>query len=283
MTLDKRRIRRAFDRAAPGYEAQAVLQREVCNRLLERLDYVKLAPSRVLDAGSGPGLALRGLAKRYPRAAITALDLSPAMLARTPRLGLFRRAMRVCGDAETLPFSDGSIDLVFSNLMLQWCAPPDRALAEFRRVLAPGGLLLFATFGPDTLKELRAAWAQVDRSAHIHDFPDMHDVGDAMLRAGFDGPVMDREDITLTYPDAMRMMREIREIGAGNADPRRPRGLTGRKRLSALRAALDEWRTPEGLLPSTWEVVYGHAWAPSAPPPSSLNGRPVIPLYPERT
>ena len=260
---DKRRIRSAFARAAAGYERAAVVQREVCDRLLERLDYVRLAPARVLDLGSGTGFALRALARRYPQADLVACDLAPAMLAQTPRIGLFRRPLRVCADAERLPFADGAFDLVFSSLMLQWCDPA-RAFAAMRRVLAPGGLLTFTTFGPDTLKELRAAWAAVDGRPRVHDFPDMHDLGDGLLRAGFAGPVMDREDLTLTYPDAPSVMRDLKRIGATYKGG--GRGLAGRAAFAALGAAYERYRDAEGRLPATFEVLYGHAWAPGERP-----------------
>lgn len=274
--MDKRRIRAAFDRAAPVYESQAVLQREVCNRLLERLDYVKIAPRRILDAGSGPGLALPDLARRYRKAEITALDLSPAMLARTPRLGLLRRALPVCGDAEALPFADGSFDLIVSNLMIQWCDAA-QALAAMRRVLAPNGLLMFTTFGPDTLRELRAAWAAVDDRRRVHDFLDMHDIGDIMLESGFDGPVMDREEITLTYGDAMAMMRDLKGIGATHPVTT-ARGLTGRAAFAAAARAYEQFRGGDGRLPATFEVIYGHAWAPDVPPPAGPEK--VVQIHP---
>lgn len=263
-TPDKKHIRAAFGRAASGYEQAAVVQCEVGARLLERLDYVKLAPVRVLDLGSGTGFALRSLSKRYPRANVVACDLSPAMLARTPRIGLFHRLPRVCADAERLPFADDAFDLVFSNLMLQWC-DSSRAFAEMRRVLAPGGLLMFTTFGPDTLKELRAAWAAVDERPHVHDFPDMHDLGDLLAASGFAAPVMDREDITLTYTDAMAVMRDLKNIGA-TYKGETGKGLAGRGAFAAMASAYERFRNAEERLPATFEIVYGHAWAPEAPP-----------------
>lgn len=266
--LDKRLVRAAFDRAASGYDAAAVLQREVGARLLERLDLVRLKPQRILDLGSGTGACTAALAKRYPKARLTALDLAPAMVRATRRrFNPLTRRWRghgfVCGDAERLPFADASFDLIVSNLTLQWCADLERTFHGLRRALAPGGLLLFSSFGPDTLKELRAAWAAVDDAVHVNTFVDMHDVGDAMLRAALADPVMDMEMITLTYADVTALMRDLKAIGAHNVNAARPRGLTGKARLKALAGAYERFRAADRL-PATHELLYGHAWGPTA-------------------
>lgn len=265
--LDKRRVRRSFDRAAASYDRVAVLQREVGARLLERLDYIRLQPAIVVDVGAGTGHLSKALAQRYKGAQIVALDLAPNML-RTARrhAGLLARLRRaqtfVCGDAERLPLAKGSADLVFSNVTLQWCNNLDAVFSEFRRVLKPGGLLLFSTFGPDTLKELRAAWAHADTAQHVSAFIDMHDVGDALQRAAFADPVMDVERLTLTYADVRQLMQELKSLGAGNAAAGRARGLTGKQRLRSMTDAYERERRA-GVLPATFEVVYGLAWAPS--------------------
>jgi malonyl-CoA O-methyltransferase len=177
---------------------------------------------------------------------------------------LLRRLDAVCADAAAIPLADASVDLVFSNLMLQWCNEPDAVFREFRRVLRPGGLLLFATFGPDTLRELRAAWSAADGHTHVSRFIDMHDLGDALVRAGLGEPVMDMEHLTLTYADLRSLMRDLKTMGASNATAGRNRGLTGRQRLAAAEAHYETLRR-DGRLPATWEVVYGHAWAPATP------------------
>jgi malonyl-CoA O-methyltransferase len=168
----------------------------------------------------------------------------------------------VCADAERLPFADGAVDLILSNLMLQWC-DPDHAFAEFRRVLAPNGLLSFTSLGPDTLRELRSAWKAADSHTHVNQFIDMHDVGDALVRAGFASPVLDVERYTLTYLDVRRVAADLKATGARNSTMGRPRGLTGRRKLEALEVAYETFRR-DGRLPATYEVVYGHAWAPVA-------------------
>ena len=260
--IDTGRVRRAFDRASATYDEAAVLQDEVRARMLERLDLLRLAPRRILDAGSGTGLGSLALRKRYRSSDIVALDIATAMLeAGRQRQRLWRRWQSVCGDVAALPLATGSFDMVFCNLALQWCPDLDRALAEFRRVLAPDGVLMFATFGPDTLRELRAAWAQADGYNHVNAFIDMHDIGDAMLRAKLAEPVMDVEHFTLEYDTPRDLMRDLKAIGARNATAGRARGLTGPRRLRAMEAAYEEFRR-DGRLPATYEVVYGHGWAP---------------------
>ena len=264
--IDKASVRRSFDRAAPRYDAAAVLQREIGGRLLERLDYCRLAPKTILDLGCGTGQAIGALMRRYPKARVIALDFAFGMLRLARRRGTWLNRPRVvCADAEVLPLADGCVDLIVSNATLQWCNDLDRTFSDLLRVLRPGGLLMFSSFGPDTLKELRAAWAAADgqRPGHVHvsPFADMHDVGDALVRARFADPVMDAEHLTLTYPGLRDLMRDLKGIGAHNAGRDRPRGLTGPRRLAALEAAYEAHRR-DGRLPATYEVVYGHAWAP---------------------
>jgi malonyl-CoA O-methyltransferase len=214
----------------------------------------------IVDLGAGTGRATAELKRRYRRATVIALDIAPGMLREARRhQRWFRRFERVCANALRLPLTDASVDVVFSNLMLQWCGDLDVALSEVRRVLKPDGLFAFTTFGPDTLKELRAAWAAADGYTHVNTFIDMHDVGDALGRAGLTEPVLDVERVTLTYRDAVEVMRDLKTIGAHNVTAGRPRGLTGRARLKRVQAAYESLRR-DGLIPATYEVVYGAAW-----------------------
>jgi len=261
--LDPRAVRRAFDAAAAHYDAHAALQREVADRLLARLDYMSIAPSLVLDLGAGTGYCSKLLERRYPKARILLADVAPGMLA-TARAGarrFFSRRSYVCGDASALPLADASLDLIVSSLTLQWCEDLGTVFAECARVLRPGGLLLFSTLGPDTLHELRAAWAAVDEAPHVNRFHDMHVVGDALIHGGFSAPVMEREDLTVTYDDVLTLMRDLKGIGAQNKHVQRARSLYGRERLRQLAAAYEKHRR-DGQLPATYETVYGHAWVP---------------------
>jgi malonyl-CoA O-methyltransferase len=258
--LDRPSIRESFDRASGQYDAAAVLQARVADELLERLAFFKFQPQVVVDLGSGTGRGTEQLKNRYRRALVVALDMAPGMLREARRrLRLFRRFERVCADAMRLPFADSSIDVVYSSLMLQWCDPLDIAFSEIRRVLKPEGFFAFSTFGPDTLKELRAAWADVDEYNHVNQFVDMHDVGEALGRAGLIEPVLDVDRIQLTYADTLSLMRDLKTIGAHNVTAGRPRALMGRSRLTRLQAAYEKFRQ-DGRLPATYEVVYGAAW-----------------------
>ena len=271
--IERGEVRRAFGRAASSYDAAAELQRRVRDELLSRLDYVKLEPAAVLDLGAGTGHATLALKRRYPASTVVALDLAESMLREARRRQpLFRRFQRVCADAAALPLRSATVDLVYSNLMLQWCDVPDGVFAECRRVLRPGGLLSFTTFGPDTLVELRRAWAAADREGvHVSRFLDMHDVGDALVRSGFAEPVMDVDRVTLTYAEVRDLMRDLKAIGAHNAASGRRRGLTGKSTFARMVDAYERERR-DGRLPATYEVVYGHAWAPAT------SGRRADPL-----
>lgn len=259
--VDRRRVRQSFSSAATSYDAAAALQNEVADRLLGRLDYIRLQPETILDLGAGTGYCSDALLKRYPKSRLLAMDFAEGMLDVARKRGrLFRRPVPVCADAGALPLKDNSVDLVFSSLMLQWCHPVENYLREFHRVLAQGGLLMFSTFGTDTLNELKQAWAKVDQGEHVHGFLDMHDIGDAMVRAGLAEPVVDAENIVLTYSDVLGLLRDLKAIGANYAGSGRARGMFGRKTLARLGQAYESFRNAEGKLPATYEVVYGHAW-----------------------
>ncbi len=270
----KQAIRRAFERAAPTYAAAATLQKEIARRLDDHLDEMKIQPARILDAGCGPGIGFDHLRARYPQAELIGLDLAQAMLqqarghAAPP--SLFGRLAKlwqsvpevryVCGDIEALPLAKDSVDLIWSNLALQWATDLPNALRQLHRVLRPEGLLLFSTFGPDTLKELRAAFTGLDGYGHVNRFIDMHDIGDMLVHAGFAHPVMEMELITVTYPDLKGVLRELKEIGAHTVVEGQRPGLMGRREWRQLSENYERFRC-EGRLPASFEVVYGHAWA----------------------
>ncbi len=278
--VDRAQVARRFSRVATGYGDADFLVREVDRRMLERLDYVKLQPARILDLGCSRGGSFSGLSAQFPGAQLIGLDLVPAMLAagRSRRPGWQRllgrgkgKALSVAADAAKIPLKSRSTAIVWSNLLLHWLDDPLPVLAEAHRVLEVGGLLMFSTLGPDTLKELRSAFA--DGYAHTQRFIDMHDLGDMLVSCGFADPVMDMEVIKLTYDDLESMFRELRAAGSSCAMKARRHGLTGRQGWAAACAAYELMRS-DGKLPASFEVVYGHAW--KAAPKQTADGRSVV-------
>jgi malonyl-CoA O-methyltransferase len=286
--VDQRQVRRNFLRAAVAYDNVAVLQREVGSRMLERLDYVRIEPQRVLDLGCGTGASLTALHQRYPKAQLIGADLNEAMLragrgqrSRLRWLLPFLRGNQTplaATDAAALPFKSASMGFLWSNLMLHWLDDPLPALREMHRVLAVDGLLMFSTFGPDTLKELRASFG--DGYVHTQRFADMHDLGDMLVGCGFADPVMDMEVLTMTYGSLDDLFRDLRQSGAGCAMQARRHGLMGRSAWQQMRAAYEKL-AQDGRLPATFEVVYGHAW--KAQPKKTEDGRAIIRFDTKRT
>ncbi|MBI3714892.1 MAG: malonyl-ACP O-methyltransferase BioC [Betaproteobacteria bacterium] len=283
----KRDVRRSFDAAARTYDEHAFLQREIADRLFERLEYIKLAPQCVIDLGCGTGYSSRKLQARFPQATLVSVDLAPAMLeaarSHTGAMAALVRWLRrgpapryLCADIESLPLADESADLALSNLALQWC-DPQQVAREAARVIRPEGLFMFTTFGPDTLKELRTAFRGLDERPHVNQFVDMHDIGDMLVEAGFADPVMDQETITLTYSDLKPLLRELKGIGAHNVLPGRSTGLMGRARWQRMVTGYEQFRR-DGRLPATYEVVYGHAWKPAIGKRKTIDGQQKIDL-----
>jgi len=290
--VDPAVVKRAFGRAARSYDDAAALQREIRARLMARLDVVRIAPQRILDLGCGTGEGALELAARYPEARVVGLDLALPM-ARAARerarrgRSLYQRLVApllggpdteprfVCADAVRLPLAGVAFDLAFSNLALQWVNDLPRAFTELRRVLRTGSLLTFTTFGPDTLQELRAAFARVDGATHVSRFVDMHDVGDMLVHAGFADPVMDMEHLHVSYPSPEALMRELKALGATNATRGRPRGLMGRARYARLVALLQR-QARDGRIPATFEVIYGNAWKGESR--TTAEGLPIVKL-----
>ena len=279
--VDRLQVGRRFSRVAASYDQADFFVREVDRRMQERLDFVKVTPARILDLGCSRGGSFSGLATRYPEAELLGLDIAPPMLqdGRTLRpgwqrwLGLGRQndALRLAGDAAKLPLKSASTAIVWSNLLLHWLDDPLPALAEAHRVLEVGGLLMFSTLGPDSLKELRSAFS--DGYAHTQRFIDMHDLGDMLVGCGFADPVMDMEVLTMTYDSFDAMLGELRAAGSGCAMKARRHGLTGRRAWEKARVAYETLRR-DGRLPATFEIVYGHAW--KVPAKQVADGRAII-------
>lgn len=283
--FDTRQVRRAFSRSAPGYAAAAALQREIESRLLESLAYLddpalgRAPPRVVLDLGCGPGHAAAAMRRRWPRAQVVAIDLALPMLREAKRqagrwrLASRRRFARINADARALPLAEASVDVLFSNLCLQWVEDLPAVFTGFRRVLRPGGLLLVSSFGPDTLIELRESFASADDAPHVSPFASIAQFGDALLAAGFRDPVLDRDLFVHRHRDLPELMRELRAIGATNALSARRHTLTGKARFTAASAAYECERGADGLLPATWEAIYAQAWAPEPGTPIREHGR----------
>jgi malonyl-CoA O-methyltransferase len=278
--VDAGRVRRSFARVAPDYGKADFLAREIDRRMLERLDYVRVAPSRIVDLGCSRGATLAALRERYPQASALGVDFAGPMLPTAPASAAWRRWLPgvasarpafIAADACKLPFRPASFGLVWSNLLLHWLDDPAPALAEAHRVLETGGLLMFSTLGPDTLRELRESF--VDGYAHVQRTIDMHDLGDLLVASGFADPVMDMEIVTLTYDSLDALLAELRAAGSICAMNARRRGLTGRAVWDEVRRRYED-RRRDGRLPATFEVVYGHAWKAAAK--TTADGRAII-------
>ncbi|HER34843.1 MAG: malonyl-ACP O-methyltransferase BioC [Halothiobacillaceae bacterium] len=265
-SFDQRRVRERFNRAASDYDRHAAVQREIGERLDERFGWLKLEPARILDLGAGTGQMVRAMQQRYPKAEVIGLDLADRMLRRLPRRRWWSpRRLGVAADMHSLPFFGGCMDAVVSNFAVQWSDRPAALFAEVSRVMASGAPFAFTTLGPDSLIEVRRAWAAVDPSPHVHAFLDMHDLGDALVGAMLADPVMDRETITVTYPSVDALLGDLRGLGVGNAQSGRARGMTGAQAWRRFRAALAD-QAVDGRIPLSYEIVYGLAWGTGVSP-----------------
>ncbi|PIP80475.1 MAG: malonyl-[acyl-carrier protein] O-methyltransferase BioC [Gammaproteobacteria bacterium CG22_combo_CG10-13_8_21_14_all_40_8] len=263
--IDSKLVSQSFSKAAVNYEKHAVLQKEVAYRLIEKLDYIKTDPKVIIDAGCGTGYCTRLLSKKFPKAKITGFDLAPGMVAYAQsKMPWYRKPFAhdqyQVADIRELPLEDNSVDFIFSNLSIQWISDIDLCFQEWQRILKPGGLLLFSTFGPDTLFQLKRSWAAVDNDIHVNHFTDMHDLGDSLIQQHFAQPVMDAEVITTTYDNVKQLLKELKAIGANNLSSDRAASLTGKNKLQQMFLAYEQFKTADGWIPASWEVVYGHAW-----------------------
>ena len=264
--LDPVLLAQTFSKAAKTYNAVAHLQQEVCERTFERLEFTTIKPELIVDVGCGTGFASKLLKAKYKKAKLISIDLAEGMLQQARKqFSWWKKPKFICADAAHLPLASNSVDLLFSSLMLHWSNDIAAVVKEWSRVLKPNGLLMFATLGPDTFKELKAAWAQVDNLVHVNAFPDMHDIGDALLKGKLADPVMDMEFITVTYTKVEKLLRELKALGVNNRNAGRSRKVTTPAALKAMYAAYDTFKLESGRLPATYEVVYGHAWGSHLP------------------
>lgn len=242
-------MRRSFAQLAAKYPRYDFLAREVDGRMQERLEFIRLAPGLILDLGCSCGGSVAGLRQRFPAAWLFGLDAEPAMLRQVKGMPV------VTARAQSLPLRAESVDLVWSNLLLHWLEERASALAEIRRVLKPGGLFLFSTLGPDTLKELRGAFPE--GHSPLLSFTDMHIWGDLLVDAGFDAPVLDREDLTLSYQTFSGLLEELRRSSAGLVP-----GRGGLTTAGHWRQVAANYPHRAAAWPVTLELVFGHAWKP---------------------
>ena len=263
--LDKAAMKQAFGRAGDPGAPKSGLQAEVAGRLLERLDGLKFDPTIIVDLGCGSGVQAKALSQRFGNArVVVAMDRSLPMLVRanTARGWLRKRFERAAGDADALPLAESSVDLLYSNLTLQRCEELPATLNGFRRVLKPGGLVLFSTLGPDTLIELSEAWKKTDGQQIVRPFADVQTIGDAMMRAGFGEPVLDTDWITTGHKQPQQLLDETETLGATCPGIDLQPGQAPPASIESLQRACEGARIDSGLYTSTWEVIYASAWGP---------------------
>ena len=262
-------IRLAFERIAERYDHHAALEQEVCSRLLERTAFNRRTPAQVLDLGCGTGAGSAKLKQIFRKAQVTGLDTSMGMLSRLRRRsGMLKPIRGVCGDMGSLPFATRCADMLFSNLATYWCPDPMAMFSEFRRVLRPDGMLLFSTLGPETLRELKAVWTGVDEQVELPEFPDLMEIGNALMAAGFREPVMDMEVITLSYPDLPSMLEELEATGNALLVRGWDRRLGAESALEQAYSAFG----PDGKYPLSFEIIYGVAFGPQDGQPVKTPG-----------
>ena len=256
--LRQRDIQRRFDRAAASFDSSDFVHEVTRAELATRLEPLLLEPTAILDLGSATGATGRLLRKRFKRAHIVSLDLSQPMLRQARKHKTwFSRMSLVQGDANHLPFADASFDMIIANQLLPWAPELQPVFEEVARVLVPGGVFAFATLGPDSLREIARAWADVDSGVHVNRFADMHDIGDSLVGAGLRDPVLDVDRLCISYESADRLFADLTHAGARNALRDRAHGLTGRRSFAAMTAAL---ANIQGKISLDLELVYGHCW-----------------------
>ncbi len=245
-------VRFAFNKASNNYDDHAFLQKEIAVRLDQKLNAISSKTDIILDLGAGTGLLSQQLTKRFSNSKIICLDFAQQSLKHNSS------SSKICANANYLPLLNNSVDMITSNLMMQWCPDLNTLFSECFRVLKNNGLFLFSTFGPDTLKELKKSWSIVDDKIHVNTFIDMHNIGDQMLKNGFQNPVMEMETLTLTYQTVIDLLRDLKAIGAQTV-AKRSKPLTGKNKFQLMIKMYDSYKS-NGKLPATYEVIYGHAW-----------------------
>ncbi len=284
--IDKKRAQASFNKASALYEDSAVLQKQVLEEMFLRLKLLKINPNSILDLGCGPGNAGPELKAAYKPHDLIYLDFAYDMLRKAEEknrdhfLKVFssKTTQRfICADMEAIPLAENSVDMVWSNLSLQWCNDLDQVFTQIAKTLTHNGLFIFSTFGPSTLHELRISLASFSQYSHVNQFIDMHDIGDALMRCGFSDPVLDVDVYTLTYSTFKEIMYDLKQIGARNALQGRAKGMTGKGFLYQLEKLYEAYRADEKL-PASYEVVYGPAWKVN----KLLDESSIVKFYPKQ-
>lgn len=278
--FELKNILQTFNHAASTYATANMVPKEIGQRLLERLELMRLQPAVVVDLGCATGYLGKQLAQRYRNAKILGVDIAINMVKQAKRQTRWLSRERfICADANYLPLADQSVDLVFSNLMFAWCRNINTLFNELRRILKPDGLLLFTTLGPDTLLELKHSWREVDHYQHVHSFLDMHDIGDSLVKAKFLDPVMDMEKIIFTYAQLQTLLNDLKMLGMHNIISDRNKGLTTPRQFAKFTQAYNHYRNSDNTLPATLEIIYGHAWSCElAQSTVNTEGEVIIPI-----
>ena len=274
--INKQNVKTAFGNAVSTYDESAIVQSEILKRLIFKLKSISVKVDALLDLGSGTGSAQSELQHLYGNDNYYSLDIALPMLQFAIKNSKFELHTSVCGDAEALPYKANVFDLVFSASTLQWCNDIASVFADCLRTLRPQGLFIFSLFGPDTLRELRHSFAQVDSYPRVKNFADMHLLGDLLLQTGFSSPVMEAEKLTVEYQDPMQLLRDLKATGATNKLQSRSRGLLTKRQIDTMLNEYRKFQLPNGTYPATYEVVYGHAWKiESVPAPNRDEWQPI--------
>lgn len=250
------KVCKAFNRRASTYAKYALMQQEVGNRMLERLNYFKINPKRILDLGCGNGYFSSKLKLLYPHAVVIGADFALNMLMEEKS----QATLACCANILHLPFESESFDFIFSNQVIHWADSYSELFQEMHRVLTPGGCFLFSTLGSESFKELNQAWAKADLFVHAHDFPDMHDIGDELMNQNFLDPVMDRDEISIHYSSVKSLLKSVQAQGVSNIHPGRNKGLTTPRVYQKFVKAYEQLATIDGSIPLSYEIIQGHAW-----------------------
>ncbi len=255
LALDKNKVRQSFASAANSYDELAGLQRKAGLQLLQQLSGLEVF-EHVLDIGCGTGFLTQQLLRQASIKQMIALDIAHSMVQRSrAKLGEVDNVSYLCADAESIPLLNHSVDTIVSNLALQWCENLTVVFKGFNKVLKTEGRLVFSTFGPNTLQELKKSWASVDNYSHVNAFYSMQQLTAFLQQAGFNNISCESVSYLSEYQSVKELMKELKGIGAHNVLPHRNRQTTRKSSMQAMISAYESYRV-NGLIPATYEIIY---------------------------